>query len=71
MYGIQLWGTTSSNNVAIFQRFQNEVLRAIVDAPYYVSNEVIEHDIPPESIKEIIHQYSVQCQCTLMCLLTS
>ncbi|KAH0813919.1 hypothetical protein GEV33_008872 [Tenebrio molitor] len=51
-YGIQLWGTACVSNINILQRFQNKVLRAIVDAPYYVSNEVIQHDIPLESIKE-------------------
>jgi hypothetical protein len=49
-YGIQLWGTACLSNINILQRFQNKVLRGIVDAPYYVSNEVIQHDIPLESI---------------------
>jgi hypothetical protein len=59
-YGIQLWGTACLSNINILQRFQNKVLRGIVDAPYYVSNEVIQHDIPLESIKETIHRYSVK-----------
>jgi hypothetical protein len=59
-YGIQLWGTACVSNINILQRFLNKVLRAIVDAPYYVSNEVIQHDIPLESIKEAIHRYSVK-----------
>jgi hypothetical protein len=37
-YGIQLWGCTKQNNTGIFQRFQNKVLRNIVDAPRYISN---------------------------------
>ena len=53
-YGIQLWGTASNSNIAILQRFQNKVLRAIVDAPYYVSNVIIQHDVPFESVKEVI-----------------
>lgn len=57
-YGIQLWGTASNSNIEILQRFQNKVIRAIVDAPYYVSNKVIQHDIRMESIREVIHQYS-------------
>jgi hypothetical protein len=32
-YGIQLWGCTSQSNRNIIQRFQNRVLRGIVDAP--------------------------------------
>jgi hypothetical protein len=55
-YGIQLWGTACVSNINILQRFQNKVLRAIVDAPYYVSNEVIQHDI----LLEAIHRYSVK-----------
>jgi hypothetical protein len=35
-YGIQLWGCIKSSNIAIIQRFQNKVFRAIVDAPWYV-----------------------------------
>jgi hypothetical protein len=35
-YGIQLWGCTKPSNTAIIQRFQNKVLRNIVDAPCYV-----------------------------------
>jgi hypothetical protein len=33
-YGIQLWGTTSSSNIEILERFQSKVLRLIVDAPW-------------------------------------
>ena len=36
--GIQLWGCTKPNNIVIIQRFQNKVLRAIVNAPWYVRN---------------------------------
>lgn len=47
----QLWDI----NITILQKFQNKVLCAIVDAPYYVCNEAILHDIPLKSIKEVIH----------------
>lgn len=57
-YGIQLWGTASISNINILQRFQNKVLRAIVDAPYYIPNELIQHDIPLETIKDAIQRYS-------------
>jgi hypothetical protein len=33
IYGIQLWGTASTSNVEILERFQWKVLRQIVDAP--------------------------------------
>jgi hypothetical protein len=37
-YGIQLWGTASTSNIEILERFQSKVLRIIVDAPWYVPN---------------------------------
>jgi hypothetical protein len=33
-YGIQLWGTASTSNIEIQERFQSKVLRIIVDAPW-------------------------------------
>jgi len=32
-YGIQLWSTASNSNIEILQKFQNKILRIIVDAP--------------------------------------
>jgi hypothetical protein len=34
-YEIQLWGTASTSNIEILERFQNKALRMIVDAPWY------------------------------------
>ena len=39
-YGIPLWGTASNFNIEILQRFQNKVLRSIVNAPRYVPNTI-------------------------------
>jgi hypothetical protein len=44
-YGIQLWGCTKPSNIAIIQRFQNKVLRAIVNAPWYVRNADLHRDL--------------------------
>jgi hypothetical protein len=33
-YGIQLWGTASASNIEILKRFQSNILRIIVDAPW-------------------------------------
>ena len=33
-YGIQLWGCTKPSNIAIIQKFQNKILRDIVNAPW-------------------------------------
>jgi hypothetical protein len=40
-YGIQLWGTESTSNIDILERFQSKVLCTIVEAPWYVPNTVI------------------------------
>jgi hypothetical protein len=44
-YGIQLCGTASNSNIDILERFQSKVLRIITDAPCYVPNAVIKHDL--------------------------
>ena len=44
-YGIQLWGYTKQSNVDIIQRFQNKVLRNIVDAHWYIRDADIHREI--------------------------
>jgi hypothetical protein len=43
--GIPLWGTASNSNIEILQRYQNIVLRATVNAPWYISNKVLHTDL--------------------------
>lgn len=57
-YGIQLWGTASNSNIEILQRFQSKVLRTIVNAPWFVPNEMIQKDLKIASVKEEIRIYS-------------
>jgi hypothetical protein len=57
-YGIQLWGTTSTSNIEIIERFQSKELRMIVDAPWYVPNDHIHRDLQMTSVKEEIRCYS-------------
>uniref|UniRef100_A0A1B0CG46 Uncharacterized protein n=1 Tax=Lutzomyia longipalpis TaxID=7200 RepID=A0A1B0CG46_LUTLO len=40
-YGCQLWGSACSSSVDILERFQSKTLRQIVNAPYYVPNELL------------------------------
>lgn len=55
-YGIQLWGTASHSNIEILQRFQNKMLRMITNAPWYVTNEQLHHDLQVNTVKqEILH----------------
>jgi hypothetical protein len=59
-YGIQLWGTSSTSNIEILERFQSKTLRMIVDAPSYVPNTVIRRDLQILTVKEEILRYSSQ-----------
>jgi hypothetical protein len=59
-YGIQLWGTASTSNIEILERFQSKPLRIIVDAPWYVPNNHIRRDHQMTSFKEEICRYSNQ-----------
>jgi hypothetical protein len=40
-YGTQLWGSASTSNIEILERFQSKVLRMITDAPWYVPNVIL------------------------------
>lgn len=53
-YGIQLWGCTKKTNLEIIQRFQNKVLRGIVNAPWYIRNTDIHRDLKILTVEEEI-----------------
>jgi hypothetical protein len=57
-YVIQLWGTASTSNIEILERFQSKTLRIIVDAPWYVPNTLIRRDLQLTSVKEEIRRIS-------------
>jgi hypothetical protein len=59
-YGIQLWGTASTSNIEILERFQSEALRMIADASWYVPNTVIRRDLQIPTVKEEIRRHSSQ-----------
>jgi hypothetical protein len=50
-YGMPLWGTASTSNIEILQRFQNKVLRLIANAPRYVPNTVLHADLLIPTVK--------------------
>ena len=58
-YGIQLWGTASNSSIDILERFQSKVLRIITDAPWYVPNAVIKHDLQVPSVRQEVRTFSV------------
>jgi hypothetical protein len=43
-YGLQLWGCAKPTTINLIQRFQSKTLRAIADAPWYVSNLTLHND---------------------------
>lgn len=57
-YGIQLWGTTSNSNINIIQRFQSKVIRAVLQAPWYVSNLTLHKDTCIPFVVEEIERYT-------------
>jgi hypothetical protein len=59
-YGIQRWGTASTSNIDILERFQSKTLRMILDVPWYVPNTVIRRDLQIPTAKEEIQRYSSQ-----------
>jgi hypothetical protein len=59
-YGIQFWGTASTSNIEILERFQSKALRMIVDALWYVPNTVILRDLQIPTVKKEIRRYRSQ-----------
>jgi hypothetical protein len=57
-YGIQLWGTASTSNIEILERFQSKALRMITDALWYVPNMVIWKNLQIPTVKHKISRYS-------------
>jgi hypothetical protein len=52
-YGIQLWGCASDSNIQVIQCYQNNVLKCIVNAPWYVRNSDLHRDLGIETVTDI------------------
>jgi len=65
-YGIPLWGSASNSNIAILQRFQNKVLRTIVNAPWYIPNKLLHTDLQIPTIREEITKFSTNHRAKLL-----
>lgn len=50
-YGMQLWGTAARSNIKILERFQAKVLRILVSAPWFATNNIIRKDLKIEYVK--------------------
>jgi hypothetical protein len=57
-YGIQVWGCTSDSNIQVIQRYQNKVLKCIVNAPWHVGYSDLHRDLGLETVTDIIAKFA-------------
>ena len=55
-YGIELWGFTSPSNIAVIQRYQSKLLRLITNAPRFVTNQTLHHDLRIEQVRNVFRE---------------
>jgi hypothetical protein len=55
-YGIELWGCASKSHIVIMQRTQSKLLRAIANAPWYVTNHTLNSDLKVPYVRDVIHE---------------
>jgi len=65
-YDIPLWGSASHSNIEILQRFQNKVLRTIVNTPCYIPNKLLHTDLQIPTIREEITKFSTNHRAKLL-----
>jgi len=51
-YGIELWQCVSKSNVPLVQRYQPKLLRAITNAPWYVSNHTLHSELQVQDLEQ-------------------
>ena len=56
---IQLWGTASTSNIEILERFQAKALRVITDAPWYIPNAMLHRDLRVSTVKHTVKNFSI------------
>jgi len=59
-YGIELRGCSCKSNIEVIQRCQSKILRAIVDAPWYVTKDMIHKYLSIPTVHEVIHDRSIK-----------
>jgi len=47
-------GTASNSNIEILQKFENRYLRTIFNAPWYVTNDILRHDLNMPYVRDAI-----------------
>lgn len=57
-YACQLWGTASNTNIKIVERWQNKLLRRILNAGWYIRNSQINKETGTPSVRSEISNYT-------------
>ena len=55
-YGTELWGYASKSNIVIMQRSQSKILRAITNAPRYVTNHILNTGLNIPYLSDVLHE---------------
>jgi hypothetical protein len=69
-YSIQLWGSAAKSNLEILEGFQSQVLRIIVNAPWFVPNRIIAHDLHVHAsawLSAVLTSTNCLSSCFLLC----
>jgi hypothetical protein len=57
-YGIQLLGCASNSNIQVIQRYENKLLKFIVNPPWHVRNSDLHRDLGIETVTDIIAKFA-------------
>lgn len=57
-YGATLWGCAKEANRKKIQTIQNQILRSIVNAPWYIRNDVIHADLGISTVSRVIQKFA-------------
>jgi hypothetical protein len=60
-----LWGTACHSNIEILQRFQNKVLRTLVNAPWYIPNSLLHTSLQMPTVRDEIMKFSTNYRAKL------
>lgn len=59
-YGIQLWGMAAKSHISKLEALQHIILRTVVNAPWYIRNDQLRHDLKMTTVTEEISTYTTR-----------
>jgi len=59
-YGVQLWGCAKPTRLKIIQRFQSKCLRNIVNATWYINNQLLHTDLHISCVTDEIQRVATK-----------